>query len=261
MIQAGRPGRHRTRLNTEHAIPHQSGYYAGAEGQFLVPANGLHRSASVSAQRPQVNIYNDNVPHWDAPSGYRPRSVHGVLYDNDYEDIVYERRRSGSKVRSSPQREFDEETKGKLKSYEDLKRKQEESEQRERIKEKLRVDQLKADAERADREKHDKELREQAIEEYKIKEEEEKIKKKQQQEKEDEEFKERMRKTLWANGYSSDQIERMMKRAEKKDLEGGDSRSRALALNRPTYIKVHRKHLDPETLDVYRLPWELDDVS
>ena len=30
---------------------------------------------------------------------------------------------------------------------------------------------------------------------------------------------------------------------------------------KPTYIKVHRKHLSVETLDVYGLPWELDRVS
>ena len=31
--------------------------------------------------------------------------------------------------------------------------------------------------------------------------------------------------------------------------------------NLPTYTKVHRKHLCPETLDLYELPWEVDDVS
>ena len=29
-----------------------------------------------------------------------------------------------------------------------------------------------------------------------------------------------------------------------------------LELSRPTYIKVHRKHLSPDTLDAYDLPWE-----
>lgn len=33
-----------------------------------------------------------------------------------------------------------------------------------------------------------------------------------------------------------------------------------LPLSRPTYIKVHRKHIDPITLDAYRLPWEWDEV-
>ena len=28
------------------------------------------------------------------------------------------------------------------------------------------------------------------------------------------------------------------------------------AASRPTYIKVHRDHIDPQTLDVYNVPWE-----
>ena len=35
----------------------------------------------------------------------------------------------------------------------------------------------------------------------------------------------------------------------------------SLDLSRPTYIKVHRKHMDPETLDEYELPWEWMTVS
>ena len=31
-------------------------------------------------------------------------------------------------------------------------------------------------------------------------------------------------------------------------------------LNRPTWIKVHRNHLSPDTLDLYELPWEWDEV-
>ena len=29
----------------------------------------------------------------------------------------------------------------------------------------------------------------------------------------------------------------------------------------PTQMKVHRKHLSPQTLDLYDLPWEWDEVS
>ena len=31
--------------------------------------------------------------------------------------------------------------------------------------------------------------------------------------------------------------------------------------NVPTYTKVHRRHICPDTLDLYQLPWEWDDVS
>ena len=33
------------------------------------------------------------------------------------------------------------------------------------------------------------------------------------------------------------------------------------SLDRPTFVKVHRSHLEPETLNVYRLPWVWDNVS
>ena len=104
-------------------------------------------------------------------------------------------------------------------------------------------------------------LKEQANKEYQRKEENEILKKRKHKEEEDKEFEERMHKTLWANGYSSEQIERMIKKAGKQQSGGGESNIKALALNRPTYIKLHRKHLDPETLNVYHLPWEWDDVS
>jgi hypothetical protein len=34
-----------------------------------------------------------------------------------------------------------------------------------------------------------------------------------------------------------------------------------LDVNRPTYIKINREYLSPETLDAYNLPWEWDLVS
>lgn len=38
-------------------------------------------------------------------------------------------------------------------------------------------------------------------------------------------------------------------------------RKKELDWSRPTFIKVHRKHLSPETADAYDLPWESDLVS
>jgi len=35
----------------------------------------------------------------------------------------------------------------------------------------------------------------------------------------------------------------------------------AIDLHRPTFIKVNRKYLHPDTLDYYGLPWEWDSVS
>ena len=269
IIHAGRPARHRPRLATAHSIPRQPVYYTGPNGQLLVPAEGIHRSASVSGQRPaQVIINNDNAVQWDDHHDRRARSAHGTryYYEEDYDRVV-RRERSTSRRRTPSPYEPDPETIIKLRELEEIKRREEEKERFHRAEEELLLKQAKEREEMEAREKEEKELKKKVIAEYKLKEEEERQKKKKEKEKEDEEFKERMRKTLWANGYSNEQIERMMKKAEKKDHGSNPSNARheehstVVALNRPTYIKVHRKYLDPETLDVYEMPWEWDDVS
>lgn len=48
----------------------------------------------------------------------------------------------------------------------------------------------------------------------------------------------------------------------KYDDSVGDRPGKTMDVIQPTYItKVHRKHLSPDTLDLYGLPWEWDDVS
>ena len=75
----------------------------------------------------------------------------------------------------------------------------------------------------------------------------------------DKAFEMRMRDTLLKAGYSEESIEKTLKgkinSADKS--EGRD----IVDLTRPTYVKVHRKHLSPDTLDLYGLPWEWDRVS
>ena len=263
VVISGRPSRNRPRLNTEHALPRQR-LYRGPNGQLLMPVGGgQHRASSMSGTRPaQVIINNDNGVSWEEPygDGRRPSSSHGggrYYYEDRYYD---DRERSRVRMRTpSPYVDFD--TQQKLKELEELKRKDEDEKRRRQIEDEIIVQQAKEEAERAERLKEEKELKKRAIEEYKLKEAEEKVKKEKDKQKQDEEFRERMRKTLWANGYSDEQIERMIKKAEKKDSGRGGSKSRdELALSRPTYVKVHRKHIDPETLDVYELPWEWDDV-
>ena len=65
-------------------------------------------------------------------------------------------------------------------------------------------------------------------------------------------------KTFGEAGNDTESMEKILKRDGKvknvKDLEVKD-------LTRPTYIKVHQKHLSPDTLDEYNLPWEWDPVS
>ena len=56
------------------------------------------------------------------------------------------------------------------------------------------------------------------------------------------------------NKAEKDWEERRLERAHGPEIETVD-------LVRPTYIKVHRRHISPDTLDAYNLPWEWDQVS
>lgn len=63
------------------------------------------------------------------------------------------------------------------------------------------------------------------------------------------------------SGYSLDYIDDIME--EKKQLVRSTSRRNkenqlAIDMGRPTYIRVQVRHLLPETLDFYQLPWEYD---
>lgn len=66
-----------------------------------------------------------------------------------------------------------------------------------------------------------------------------------------------MRETLAKAGYDVDRIEDVLKANTDKRYPGKE----VMDLTRPTYIKLHRKHLSPRTLDLYELPWEWDDVG
>ena len=263
----------RPRLYSEHRHRSQHPVYVSEDGTLLVPAgSSANRSSSVSAQRPtQVIINNENAGNWEEhfDPERRPRSSHGHRYEEDYY-IRRDRSRSRSHVRQrTPSPYYEEfETREKMKELELYKRKEEEHIQKKRAEEHLALKMAKEKAEEIEREEENKKLKEKVIAEYKAKEMEEKLKKADEKKKADEDFKDRMRKTLLSNGYSDDQIERMMKKAEKKEGGGGGGGGghhhhveKSLALARPTYIKVHRKHLDVETLEVYQLPWEWDEVS
>jgi hypothetical protein len=58
-------------------------------------------------------------------------------------------------------------------------------------------------------------------------------------------------------GYSPEYVEEIL---HKKKQERASS-ALAIDLHRPTFIKVNRKYLHPDTLDYYGLPWEWDSVS
>ena len=82
--------------------------------------------------------------------------------------------------------------------------------------------------------------------------------KRNENEEEEKAFQNRMKATLLKAGYSDASIEKtLLGELHSKDDTGPED----IHALRPTYIKVHRKHLSPDTLDIYDLPWEWDDVS
>lgn len=116
---------------------------------------------------------------------------------------------------------------------------------------------LKAEKAAAEKKKEE-ELKKKAVEEWNQKQAEKEAKEKKEKEANDKAFRERVKTTFAAAGYSDESIERILEKEGKGKNEG---QKKIMDLSRPTYIKVHRKHLSPDTLDAYSLPWEWDDVS
>ncbi|KIY01174.1 uncharacterized protein Z520_02726 [Fonsecaea multimorphosa CBS 102226] len=83
-------------------------------------------------------------------------------------------------------------------------------------------------------------------------EEERQQKEKEKKKAEEDEFERKVKEKFMNAGYSPEYIDEVLhkKKAERATL--------AIDLHRPTYIKVNRKYLLPDTLDHYGLPWEWD---
>lgn len=116
---------------------------------------------------------------------------------------------------------------------------------------------LKAEKAAADKKKEE-ELKKRAVEEYNQKKADQAAKEKKDKEEADKAFRERVKTTFSLAGYSDESIERILTREAKGEKQ---EPKKIMDLSRPTYIKVHRKHLSPDTLDAYSLPWEWDEVS
>ncbi|OJD17381.1 hypothetical protein AJ78_02511 [Emergomyces pasteurianus Ep9510] len=127
-----------------------------------------------------------------------------------------------------------------------------EKEQEKRIREKIEAERAKKAADAAERKTYEANLKKQAVEEYNRLQAEKKLKEQKDKEKADKEFEERARATLAKSGYTDDQITAMLK---------GEDKTKAVSRpgQKPTFIKVSRQHIAPETLDAFHIPWEWDD--
>ena len=141
----------------------------------------------------------------------------------------------------------------KLKKLRDLERKEEEEERRRKF---AAEDALKKAQEEA-KKKKEEDLKKAAIEEHNRKKAEKEAKEKKEKEAADKLFKERVKATFGPLGYSPEKIEKILE----KESNPNAGPKKLLEFSRPTYIKVHRKYLSPDTLDAYDLPWEIDEVG
>ena len=103
------------------------------------------------------------------------------------------------------------------------------------------------------RKKRQKEL----LEEARREEEARKAREAKQKKEEDRKFAEKFIAQLLSLGYTEEQARAMLHRRLDKDHKP----SMTTDLTKPTWIRIHRKHLAIETLEFYSLPWEWDDVS
>ena len=267
--------RDRGRLGSDYLPQRQAGYYRDGNG-LLIPAGaamggGLHRSHSAARRPAQIVINNAQYEDRSVSRSLRGhshnrRSSHGHdrRYDDsedEYRERAYSphRRRRHSRTHDSrsPSPYYDYELEKKMKKLEELEEKEKEDIAREKYEEEL----LLKEAKKAKKKKEEEELKKKAIEEYHVKQLEEKAKEDKAKKEADAEFKERVKKAFGQAGYDEESIEEILKKGEKGKEHGHGKEIKIKDLTRPTYIKVHRKHLSPETLDEYKLPWEWDEVS
>ena len=267
------------------------------EGLYRTRSAANSRPAQVIINNDNT-AYDDHSPSPRRPrSAHRERYYHYDHYDDHYERSRSRSRVRHSRRSPSPHHEHhdhhehqvhqlhhppppDYETERRLRRLEELEKAEEEHRQKVHAEEQLilqhaREEQEKAErkkaaaleaareeVEKAKKKKEEEDFKKKTIEEYNIKQKEEAEKKAKAKQKEDEEYKERLRKQLHANGFPDEEIESIIKNGEKGKVKSHHPPpvTGAISISRPTFIKVNRKYLEPETLDKYAIEWEFDDV-
>ena len=281
-----RPAQRRGRLASELVNRHPQTYYTDGNG-LLVPAgaSGVSRMRAASAsdqRRPtQIVINNEFDPHSPqrSPHRHQRHGSHGHDYHHDdYSDDSWDdrahsphRHRGHSRHRRSPSRSpsprYDFEYEKMKAKVEELERREHAAEEEVRRRERYEEERLLEEALAVKRKKDEEAFKKAAIEEYNIRQLEEKVKEEEKKKKAEEEYKKRVRKDLEKSGYDDDDIQKILKGKAKDhghehDHGHGHGHGHGIMdLSRPTHLRVHRKHLSPETLDIYELPWGWDEVS
>ena len=264
ILNSNRPGRNRGRLNSEHAnrqTVYMQDHYGMLSPTGPVPRHG--RSSSVSgpfAPPGQVIVNNEMWQETSPQRGHHRRNSHGHDHhysdDEDWDDRRRQRRYSHSRDSRSPSPYYDSQTEERLRKLKKLEKKEEEEAAQERWEE----EQILKAARKEKKKKEEEEMKKRAVKEYELKKLEDEAKAKKKKEEEDEAFRKKAIETFAAAGYSKKSVVGILEAAEKGKKAKGSGKE-IMDLTRPTYIKVNKKHLSPETLNEYNLPWEWDDVS
>lgn len=154
--------------------------------------------------------------------------------------------------RSERVKQVDYETQKKLEKLKLLEKEKADEEAHERYKAELEIKKAKEQLEEARK----KEQAKKAIEDYHREQDIKKAKEKKAKEEQEKLVEERVRQVLLGGTYTSTQLELANSEIHVHDRRHiNETRIDQL---RPTFIKVHKKHLLPETLEVYGLPWSYD---
>jgi hypothetical protein len=231
----------------------------------VVEVGGRKRASSTSGL-PQPNIIINNTEgsnHSRSRSRerVRPRSRSRRRYYEDEDEIIYEERRGRVSRSPSPYHRYDYETRKALEQLKIYEQEKANEEAQKRYKAEMEVKKAKEQLEKAEAEAAKKEAAKKAVEDWQREQDAKKAKAKKEKEELDKKVEEQLREALARKGYSPSEIDAWIKKEEDDKRHVVHINEMKIARARPTYIKVHKKYLLPETLDVYQLPWSYDKVS
>ena len=251
-------------MNPSHHRHYSGDRRAYRESDLLSVPGGARQRASSLGQAPQPSVVIDMGGRNSSGSRSRSRErrrPHSRRRSKDSEEEIvvlreHHRDRSYSGGTNQSGDRLDYSTRRKLDKLEAMEREEEEEQLRRELKRKLKLEALEAEEKERLRKVEEKEKRKRYVEDWKREELEKKEKEKMKKEEEDKAFEERVKRQFLAAGYSEAHIESILREKRKKV----EDNTLAMDLSRPTWIKVNRKHLVPETLEAYNLPWDFYEV-
>lgn len=230
----------------------------------VVEVGGRRRAASTNGMPQPIIINNaDGRSRSHSRERVRPRSRsrRRIIVDDDDWDEIVERRGRPSRSPSPYHRDDFETRKAfeRLRAFEQAKA---EEEALHKYKSELEAKLAKEELERIEEEQKQKELAKKAVEDWQRKEDLRKRKEKEEEEERERLVEHRLREELKRLKWSPAEIDAFVKGEDWDKHEHRVSvNEMRIARARPTYIRVNRQYLLPETLDAFELPWGFDPVS